>query len=93
MSFSISGTVSAQAVDTPAPAPSVTRNAPKPAESQPSQDSVEVSQDALISQLTHEGHSPSEISETLGVPVATVNLDLGIIYTAVAPTASVSTVL
>jgi hypothetical protein len=79
MVLSISDTVSAQPAYTPAP-PAVTQQAPKP---QPS-DTVTLSLSAQVSQLRIQGQGPSQIAEVLGIPVSTVNSDLGIVATNVA---------
>ena len=75
MTFSVSGIVSAQPAETLTPArPSITQ-APQP---QPSGDTVAISEAAQVSQLITQGLSPSEIADTLGIPVSNVNSDLGI---------------
>ena len=91
MTLSISGTVSAQPADTPGPAPASIQQTPQ---TQPSSDTVILSQSAQISQLYLQGQSPEQIAESLGLPESTVNSDLGIVATivasepAVAPTAT-----
>jgi hypothetical protein len=75
MALSISDTVSAQPAYTPSPAPAATQQAPKP---QPS-DTVTLSLSAQISQLRIQGQGPSQIADFLGIPVSTVNSDLGIV--------------
>jgi hypothetical protein len=81
MVLSISDTVSAQPAYTLSPAPpAVTQQAPKP---QPS-DTVTLSLSAQVSQLRIQGQGPSQIAEVLGIPVSTVNSDLGIVATNVA---------
>lgn len=83
MTLSISGTVSAQPTSStfPTPAPTSTEQAPQP---QSSADTVTLSelaqsQAAQVSQLTAQGESPSQIAEALDIPLATVDLDLGIV--------------
>jgi hypothetical protein len=80
MVLSISDTVSAQPAYTHSPAPAATQQAPKP---QPS-DTVTISLSAQVSQLRIQGQGPSQIAEVLGIPVSTVNSDLGIVATNVA---------
>jgi hypothetical protein len=60
-----------------------------PAQQSP-EDTVVLSQGAQISQLSAQGISPSNISHALGIPVATVDLSLGIIPTATATSTAVS---
>jgi hypothetical protein len=81
MTLSISGAVSTQPADTPASAPAATTQAPPPP---PPTDTVTLSEPAQVSQLSLQGQSPSEIAVSLGIPVATVDSDLGIVATAVA---------
>lgn len=83
VTLSISGTVSAQPVYTPPPAsaPAATQQAPR---SQPSADAVTLSLSAQVSQLRIQGQGPSQIAEALGIPVSTVDSDLGIVATSVA---------
>ena len=82
MVLSIFDTVSAQPAYTPSPgpAPAATQQAPKP---QPS-DTVTLSLSAQVSQLRIQGQGPSQIAQLLGIPVSTVNSDLGIVATNVA---------
>jgi hypothetical protein len=80
MALSISGTVSSQPAYTPSPAPAATQQATKP---QPS-DTVILSLSAQVSQLRIQGQGPSQIAEVLGIPISTVNSDLGIVATNVA---------
>jgi DNA-directed RNA polymerase specialized sigma24 family protein len=80
MVLSISGTVSAQPAYAPSPAPAATQQAPKPQAS----DTVTLSLSAQVSQLRIQGQGPSQIAEALGIPVSTVNSDLGIVATNVA---------
>ena len=80
MTLSNSGTLSAQPADTPAPPSAVTQQAPQ---TQPS-DTVALSQSAQVSQLHQQGQNPSEIAENLGIPVSTVDSDLGIVAATVA---------
>jgi hypothetical protein len=84
MTPSISGTLSARPTDTPVPAPVVTQQAPQ---TQPS-DTVALSQSAQVSQLHEQGQNSSEIAENLGIPVSTVDSDLGIVAAAVASKAA-----
>jgi hypothetical protein len=74
MPLSISGTLSAQSTD--APAQAATQQALQP---QPSPDTVTLSQSAQVSQLHQQGQSPLQIAENLGIPVSTVDSDLGIV--------------
>lgn len=86
MTLSVAGIVPAQPVETPAPARTVIAQAPQP---QPSEDTVALSESAQVSQLTTQGLIPSEIADALGIPVANVDSDLGIVAANVAsnPTA------
>jgi hypothetical protein len=81
MTLSISGIVLAQPAETPARAPVATKQTPQP---QPSVDTVTLSQSTQVVQLNQQGQSPSQIAEDLGIPVSTVNSDLGIVATTVA---------
>jgi hypothetical protein len=77
MTLSISDTASPQFSYTPShPAPT------QQAQTSPS-DSVTLSQSAQVSQLNHQGQSPSQIAQSLGITVSLVNLDLGIVATSV----------
>jgi hypothetical protein len=77
MTLAISGTVPAQPyTPSPSPAPVATQPAPQP---QASTDTVTLSESAQVSQLSLQGQSPSLIAESLGLPVSTVDLDLGIV--------------
>jgi DNA-binding CsgD family transcriptional regulator len=76
MTLSISGTLSGQATDTPAPAQAATQQAQQP---QPPPDTITLSQSAQVSQLHAQGQSPLQIAENLGIPVSTVDSDLGIV--------------
>jgi DNA-binding CsgD family transcriptional regulator len=78
MTFSISGIYSAQQAVAPSPAPVSTQTALQPTQ-QTISDTVTLSQAAKVSQLTVQGESPSLIAGDLGITVATVNLDLGIV--------------
>jgi hypothetical protein len=73
---SISSTLSAGLAATPAPAPAATRQAPT---TQSPQDTASVSEAAQVSQMSLQGQSPSQIAASLGIPVSSVNLDLGIV--------------
>ncbi|HEY0306701.1 MAG TPA: hypothetical protein VGB94_00925 [Acidobacteriaceae bacterium] len=53
-------------------------------------DTVKLSEAAQVSQLSKQGSSPALIAQTLGIPVATVNLDLGITTTESVSVASVA---
>lgn len=76
MSTSVSGILSPQppkasgAIPAPASPASVAR---------PPVDTVSVSQSAEVSQLNLQGLSPSQIAESLSIPLSSVNLDLGIV--------------
>ena len=75
MSLSISGTLSAQPTAATTAAAAATRQTPtKPV----SADTASVSQSAQVSQLSLQGQSPSQIAASLGIPVSSVDLDLGI---------------
>lgn len=76
MTLSVASSVPAQPAETPAPARVVITQAPQP---QPSEDIVAISESAQVSQLNTQGLSPSEIADTLGIPVANVDSDLGIV--------------
>lgn len=80
MSLSVSGIAAAQPADIPARAPVATKQSPQP---QPSADTVTLSQSTQVIQLNQQGQSPSQIAEDLGIPVSTVNSDLGISATTV----------
>jgi hypothetical protein len=73
---SISATLTAGLVPTPAPAPAA--NTPAPTTQLP-EDSTSISEAAQVSQMSLQGQSPSQIAASLGIPVASVNLDLGIV--------------
>jgi len=81
MSDSISGIYSAL----PSVAPSYTLPPTHHQASQPSPespgDTVTLSQAAQVSQMSGQGESASIIAQSLGIPVATVDLDLGIVAT------------
>ena len=81
MTPSISSVLSVQPADTPAPAPAVTQ---QPPQTEPS-DTVVLSQSAQVSQLHQQGQNPSEIAENLGIPVSSVDSDLGLVAATVAP--------
>jgi len=74
--MTLSVALSAQPAETPTPARSVNTQAPRP---QPSEDTVAISESAQVSELNTQGLSPSEIADTLGIPVANVNSDLGFV--------------
>jgi len=79
MSDSISGIYSAlQAVAPSFTLPPTQHHAPQPAP-ESSGDTVTLSQAAQVSQLGGLGESASNIAQSLGIPVATVDLDLGIV--------------
>jgi hypothetical protein len=81
MSSSISGFAAAQLASPYTAAPAAIANRPQQPE-----DSVKLSQPAQVSQLRTQGQSPTEISLSLGIPVAAVNSDLGIVAASIAPT-------
>ena len=83
MSLSISGIAPVQPTYTPAPAPAETAQAAQPT---PYADTVKLSQSAQVSQLNTQGQSPSQIADSLGIPVTTVNSDLGIVAAKVSST-------
>jgi DNA-binding NarL/FixJ family response regulator len=85
MTFSISGAVSGQPANTYTPAPAATQQAPQP---QPSGDTVALSQSAQINQLNLQGQSAKQIAEALGIPVSTVDSDLGIVAATVTSNAA-----
>lgn len=76
--ISISGTFSAQSIATFAPAQAARQQALK---TQPSPDTVILSQSAQVSQLNELGQSPLQIAGNLGMPVSSVDSDLGIVAT------------
>jgi len=76
MSLSISGIAPVQPTYSPNSTPAATSRAVQPTESA---DTVKLSQTAQVSQLTTQGQSPSQIADALGIPVATVDSDLGIV--------------
>jgi hypothetical protein len=78
MTPSISDTISAQSADTTAPAQPATQQAQQP---QPPPDTVTLSQSAQVNQMHEQGQSALQIAENLGIPVSTVNSDLGIVGT------------
>jgi len=75
MSLSVSSTALPQPATAPGPVPAATNPAPVT----PPVDTVSVSQSAQVSQLNLEGLSPSQIAESLSIPISFVNLDLGIV--------------
>jgi hypothetical protein len=81
MASSISGFAAAQLASPYAAPTTAIVNPPQ----QP-QDSVTLSESAQVSQLSTQGQSATEISQNLGIPVATVDSDLGIVVASVAPT-------
>jgi DNA-binding CsgD family transcriptional regulator len=81
MTPSISGIGSAQPAYSPTPAPAAPRQAPQP---EPSADTVTLSQSAQVIQLNQQGQIPSQIAANLGMPVSTVDSDLGIAAATVA---------
>jgi len=85
MSFPISSAVSSQPANTYASAPAATQQAPP---SQPPGDTVALSESAQINQLNGQGQSAIQIAEALGVPLSTVDSDLGIVAATVASTAA-----
>ncbi len=75
MSLSISAAASTQPASTPAPAPAPTM---QPAQPQVSVDTVTLSQSAQVLQLNQQGQLPQQIASSLGIPLSTVDSDLGI---------------
>jgi DNA-binding NarL/FixJ family response regulator len=76
----ISGTTSAQSVATSFGSPAAAAAATQPASPAPAPAvTVTLSQSAQVSQLSAQGQSPAQIAEELGIPVSTVDLDLGIV--------------
>jgi hypothetical protein len=91
MTRSISGPVSVQPVDIPAPAPAATRRTPQP---QSSVDTVTLSQSAQIIQMNQQGQISSQIAANLGIiSVSTVDSDLGIAAAAVSSKPSAAPVV
>ena len=84
---SISSTLSAGLAATPAPTTTATPQAPT---TQLPQDTASVSQAAQISQMSQQGQSPSQIAASLGIPISSVNLDLGIVAVSSNATAAVA---
>ena len=82
MSLSISATAPVQPADTAPRAPAATNQTPQP---QPSADTVTLSEATQVIQLNQQGQRPSEIAAYLGIPVATVESDLGIAGITVTP--------
>jgi hypothetical protein len=74
MSLSISATAPTRAASAPAPAPVTTQ----PSQPQLSVDTVTLSLSAQVIQLNQQGKPPAQIALDLGIPVSTVNSDLGI---------------
>lgn len=75
MSLSISATLPAEPPPAPAATPTATAHTTAP---QIPDDTASVSEAAQVSQLSLEGQNPSQIAASLGIPVSSVNLDLGI---------------
>ncbi len=80
MSIAISSTYSSQTTVDQLLVATAKQAAAQPA-AQEEGDTVELSEAAQVSQLSKQGSSPALIAQTLGIPVATVNLDLGITTT------------
>jgi hypothetical protein len=76
MSLSISAAPSTQPASTPAPAPAPTQQ--QPTQPQISADTVTLSQSAQVIQLNQQGQLPQQIASSLGIPLSTVDSDLGI---------------
>jgi hypothetical protein len=74
MSLSISATAPTQAASAPAPAPTTTQ----PSQTQLSADTVTLSLSAQVIQLNQQGKQPAQIALDLGIPLSTVNSDLGL---------------
>jgi hypothetical protein len=75
MSLSVSATAPTQPANAPAPAPAATKQTSQP---QVSVDTVTLSLSAQVIQLSQQGHQPPQIALDLGIPVSTVDSDLGI---------------
>jgi hypothetical protein len=75
MSLSISATAPTPPASAPAPAQAPTKQPPQP---QLSPDAVTLSVSAQVIQLNQQGQQPQQIALLLGIPVSTVNSDLGI---------------
>jgi DNA-binding CsgD family transcriptional regulator len=83
MMSSISPVAPDQPANTTASAPAASSQA---APSTPTADTVVLSQPAQVSQLFAEGESPSEIAGSLGISIADVDSDLGILAAQVSST-------
>lgn len=81
-STAISSAAPSQTVSAPAPASGSTTNQAPPIPQSP--DTVILSQVAQVSQLNLQGQSPQQIADNLGIPLSTVDSELGIIATPVA---------
>jgi hypothetical protein len=77
MSITISGSYSSQTTVDQLSVATAKQAGAQPA-AEPEGDTVKLSEAAQVSQLNKQGASPALIAQTLGIPVATVNLDLGI---------------
>jgi len=75
--YAVTAISSVRPVTTRPPAPEPIQQAQAP-RTVPEEDSVTLSVDAHVSRMDSEGTSPALISLSLGIPVATVDLDLGI---------------
>ena len=82
MSTSVSGVYSAQPAVVPPAVKAPTPGTPAP---QTPADTVTLSQAAQVSQLSEQGASPSQISQSLGIAETTVDLDLGVVAASSAP--------
>ena len=88
MSTPVSGVTSDQPVNIYDPTQAATKQATPP---EPTGDTVALSESAQVNQLNEQGQSAKEISQALGIPISTVNSDLGIIAATAATTATAAT--
>ena len=84
----VSGVTSDQPVNIYEPAQTATKQATPP---EPTGDTIALSESAQVNQLNEQGQSAKEISQALGIPISTVNSDLGIIAATAATTATAAT--
>ena len=84
----ISGLTSGEPANVYDPTQAATKQATPP---EPTGDTIQLSQSAQITLLNQQGQSAKEISQALGIPISTVNSDLGIIAAAAATTVTAAT--
>ena len=84
----ISGVTSGEPANIYDPTQAATKQATPP---EPTGDTIALSESAQVNQLNEQGQSAKEISQALGIPISTVNSDLGIIAATAATTATAAT--